>query len=106
VTADGYSAGLYCSHKISDWARNHAKLTKIVWTWNVPYGNGQKEYDPAALPAGSVDAGSVATQYCQKVELKGLTIPPAVDSEGLDLSLCLVADPSNYAVVAHALGLA
>jgi len=30
-----------------------------------------------------------------------LTIPASVDSEGIDLNICAVADPSNYASVSH-----
>jgi hypothetical protein len=100
VTAKGFTPALYCSHRIVDDVR---PLTPIVWSFHIPNGTEGLTYDPTALPTGSVDPNCIATQYRQKVYLRGLAIPASVDSEGLDLNVCLVADPSNYASVSHAL---
>jgi hypothetical protein len=89
-------AGIYCSHNLLSWAQ--AK-TPAVWTYHIPDSGGQT-FDPAALPAGTLDPGAIATQYRQNVYLEGYGSPPKV----VDLNVCLVADPSNVASVRHALG--
>jgi hypothetical protein len=100
VAAEGFSPGIYCSHILVGWAR---KLTQFVWSFHVPRHTEGDTYDPGNLPTASIDDGCIATQYRQNVNLKGLQIPGVVDSGGIDLNLCAVADPSNLASVSHAL---
>jgi hypothetical protein len=102
VKSNGFSPGIYCSHLFSTWA---IQQTQIVWSFHVPANSAGQSYDPDNLPTGLIDPGCVATQYRQNIKLNGLTIPKSVDSGGLDLNLCLVADPSNLPSVQHALGL-
>lgn len=100
VTAKGFTPALYCSHVIVE---NVRPLTPIIWSFHIPDGTEGQTYDPTALPKGAIDASCIATQYRQKVNLSGLTIPASVDSEGIDINVSAVADPSNYASVSHAL---
>jgi hypothetical protein len=100
VTEAGFSPGVYCSHIIVPQIR---PLTPIIWSFHIPLGTEGQTYNPDSLPPGAIDANCIATQYRQKVNLVGLTIPATVDSEGLDINICAVADPSNYASVSHAL---
>jgi Domain of unknown function (DUF1906) len=102
VKAKNFSPGIYCSHRFSDWSRQQ---TQTVWSFHIPSNTSGQSYDPDNLPAGLIDPGCIATQYRQNIKLNGLTIPKRVDSGGLDLNLCAVADPSNLASVQHALGL-
>jgi hypothetical protein len=103
VSNASFTPGIYCSHNFSAWSR---KQTPFVWSFHVPLRTGGQKYDPDNLPTGIIDPGCVATQYRQNIALNGLRIPKSVDSGGLDLNLCVVADPSNLASVQHALNLA
>lgn len=103
VAAKNFTPGLYCSHLVSAWALQH---TPFVWSFHVPSGTGGQSYDPDNLPSGLIDPRCIATQYRQNIHLNGLTIPKSVDSGGLDLNLCAVADPSNLASVQHSLTVA
>jgi hypothetical protein len=102
VSADGFTPGIYCSHLLVAYAR---KLTSFIWSFHVPSHTEGKTYDPANLPAASIDPYCIATQYRQNVNLQGLQIPAAVDKGGIDLDLCAVADPSSLAAVSHVLEL-
>ena len=96
-----FTPAFYCSHNLIAWAR---RKSDIVWSFRVPEGTNGETYDPTNLPAAKIDKNCIATQYRQEIKLKGLTIPPSVD-KGIDLDLCQVPDPSNFAAVHHALGL-
>lgn len=98
-----FMPAIYGPYSVTAWAK---RLTLIIWSAHVPAGTQGQGYDPDNLPSAKIDPGCIATQYRQAVTLNGLIIPPAIDKEGLDLSLCLVADPSNPAVVLHALNTA
>jgi Domain of unknown function (DUF1906) len=100
VQANGFTPGLYCSHRITSWALSQ---TKFVWSFHIPDGTFGQTYDPDELPKGSIDKGCIATQYRQKINLKGIPISSAVDGDGFDLSLCGVADPSNPVAARQAL---
>ena len=102
VRDKAFTPGIYCSHVFGAWSRQQ---TPFVWSFHIPFSTNGRTYDPDHLPSGLIDPGCVATQYRQNIKLKGLTIPKSVDSGGLDLDLCTVADPSNLASVQHALGL-
>ena len=102
VSNNNYVPAIYCSHVFIGWARQQ---TPIIWSFHIPSNTFGDTYDPNNLPVATIDAQCIATQYRQKVNLIGLTIPAAIDSEGLDLDLCAVADPSNVAIVHHALGI-
>jgi hypothetical protein len=102
VQAAGFTPGIYCSHLFSDWSRQR---TPMVWSFHVPLNTDGQTYDPDNLPSGLIDSGCIATQYRQNIKLNGLKIPKSVDSGGLDLNLCTVADPSNLASAQHALGI-
>jgi len=100
LPTSGFTAGVYCSHLVAPWA---LKLTKFVWSFHIPQDSEGITYDPANLPPSAIDANCVATQYRQNIKLNGIPISAAIDSGGFDLNLCAVPDPSNLAVVQHAL---
>ena len=100
LPAAGFTPAVYCSHLVVPWA---LKLTKFVWSFHIPLDCAGNTYDPANLPPGAIDPDCIATQYLQKIKLKGIPISAQVDSEGFDLNLCTVPDPSNLAVVQHSL---
>lgn len=81
----GFTPGLYCSHTLISWAQ--PKVSQI-WSFHIP-DNGGQTFDPANLPAGSIDPGAVATQYRQNVYLEGYA------HAAVDLNLCASADPSR-----------
>jgi hypothetical protein len=103
VGATNFTPGIYCSHRVSTWALHQ---TPFVWSFHVPLGTDGQSYDPDNLPTGIIDQRCIATQYRQNIKLKGLNIPKSVDSGGLDLNLCSVADPSNLPSAQHSLGIA
>jgi hypothetical protein len=100
VTRENFTPGVYCSHLITAWA---LQQTPFVWSFHVPVGTDGQSYDPDNLPSGLIDQRCIATQYRQNIKVNGLTIPKSVDSGGLDLNLCSVADPSNLASAQHSL---
>jgi hypothetical protein len=102
VKVEGFTPGLYCSYLLIGWARGY---TSIIWSFRIPLHTSGDVYDPDDLPEGKIEPYCIATQYRQGVGLTGLTIPHLVDSQGLDLNLCAVADPSDLASVSHALQL-
>jgi hypothetical protein len=107
VRALNFIPAIYGPYTTIQWARGYAPaLTDIFWSANPTPGTHGQACDPNNLPPASIDPGCIATQYRQGVTLDGLIIPPSVDTEGLDLNLSLVADPSNAAVVQHALSVA
>jgi hypothetical protein len=99
IKSQGFAPALYCSYLLINWARS---VTPIVWSFRIPLHTDGETYDPNNLPTGAVDTYCIATQYRQQINLSGLTIPAGV-SDGIDLNLCLVADPSNLASISHVL---
>lgn len=95
VNAGNYTAGIYCSHRIANWCRTK---TAFLWTFRLPPGTNGQTYPPNNIPPGNVTSGAVATQYRQNVFIQG-------NSTQIDINVSGVADPSNPAVVGHALNI-
>ena len=95
VTNADYIPGIYCSHRISDWCRNK---TPYLWTFRLPSGTAGQTYPPDQIPKGTIASGGTATQYRQRVYIRGKRTE-------VDLDVSLVADPSNLASVKNALQL-
>lgn len=85
VQRAGFTPGIYCSHILISWAQ--PKVSQI-WSFHIPDAGGQT-FDPANLPAGSIDPGAVATQYRQNVYLEGYA------HAAVDLNACASPDPSQ-----------